>query len=124
ARISSYCERHPSAKYIENGNIWHIPCQLAFPCATQNEMDGDSAATLVKNGCIAVSEGANMPVTPEGIRVLLESGIAYGTCKAVNPGGVATSALEMQQNPSRDTWTFDFTEQCLKTNMQIIHENC
>src|SRR5690606_16153013 len=124
ARISSYCERHPSAKYIENGNIWHIPCQLAFPCATQNEMDGDSAATLVKNGCIAVSEGANMPVTPEGIRVLLESGIAYGPGKAANAGGVATSALEMQQNASRDTWTFDFTEQRLKTIMQNIHENC
>src|SRR5690606_1453470 len=92
-RISTYCEHHPQATYLENGNIWAIPCQLAFPCATQNELDESSAITLVKNGCIAVTEGANMPVTPEGIKVLIEAGIAYGPGKAANAGGVATSAL-------------------------------
>lgn len=123
-RISTYCEHHPQATYLENGNIWTIPCQLAFPCATQNELDESSAITLVKNGCIAVTEGANMPVTPEGIKVLIEAGIAYGPGKAANAGGVATSALEMQQNASRDTWTFEYTEQRLKTIMKNIHDNC
>lgn len=123
ARISAYLHHHPQATYIETGNIWDLPCALAFPCATQNELDATSAATLVKNGCIAVIEGANMPVTPEGIKIFIDAGIAYAPGKAANAGGVATSALEMQQNASRDTWTFDYTEKRLQTIMQNIHNH-
>lgn len=123
ARISAYLHHHPHAAYVEAGNIWDVPCALAFPCATQNELNGDSAATLVKNGCIAVIEGANMPVTPEGIKIFTNAGIAYAPGKAANAGGVATSALEMQQNASRDTWTFEYTEKRLQTIMQNIHNN-
>ena len=93
-----------------------------MPCATQNELDGDSALTLVRNGCIAVAEGANMPTTPEGIRVFQEAGVSFGPGKAANGGGVATSALEMQQNASRDAWTFEYTENRLATIMSHIHE--
>lgn len=124
ARISTYVQHHPQARYIESGNIWDIPCHLAFPCATQNELDAASADTLINNGCIAVTEGANMPVTPEGIKKFIDANIAYGPGKAANAGGVATSALEMQQNASRDKWTFDHTERRLQTIMQDIHDNC
>jgi glutamate dehydrogenase (NADP+) len=124
ARINTYLNHHPEATYVEGGNIWDIPCALAFPCATQNELNGKSAATLIKNGCIVVSEGANMPVTPEGIKMFLDAGIAYAPGKAANAGGVATSALEMQQNASRDTWTFEYTEKRLQTIMQNIHNTC
>src|SRR5690606_8527839 len=103
-------QHHPHATYEANGNIWSLPCQLAFPCATQNELDENSAKMLINNGCIAVTEGANMPVTPEGVDHFLEAGICFGPGKAANAGGVATSALEMQQNASRDTWTFEHTE--------------
>jgi glutamate dehydrogenase (NADP+) len=123
-RISTYLNYHPRAAYVAAGNIWDIPCQLAFPCATQNELDATSALTLVKNGCIAVIEGANMPVTPEGIKTFIESNVAYAPGKAANAGGVATSALEMQQNASRDTWTFEFTEKRLQIIMENIHTNC
>ncbi|HEY8537522.1 MAG TPA: NADP-specific glutamate dehydrogenase [Steroidobacteraceae bacterium] len=123
-RISRYAEEHPEAKYFENGNIWTVPCQAAFPCATQNELDEESARTLIKNGCIAVGEGANMPTQPGGVRAFVESGIAFGPGKAANAGGVATSALEMQQNASRDAWTFEFTERRLKEIMESIHDNC
>jgi len=123
-RISEYVTHHPKARYIENGNIWDIPCQVALPCATQNELDGDSARKLVENGCVAVGEGANMPTQPEGIKVFLSAGIAYGPGKAANAGGVATSALEMQQNASRDSWTFEHTEKRLHEIMRNIHHNC
>ncbi len=123
-RISVYAQEKKSATYLESGNIWTIPCQIALPCATQNELHGKDAETLVKNGCIAVAEGANMPTTPEGIRVFQESGIAYGPGKAANAGGVATSALEMQQNASRDSWSFEYTEQRLQDIMINIHRNC
>jgi glutamate dehydrogenase (NADP+) len=123
-RISAYLQHHPKATYVEAGNIWDVACDLAFPCATQNELDGASAATLVKNGCVAVSEGANMPVTPEGIKIFIDAGVAYAPGKAANAGGVATSALEMQQNASRDTWTFEYTEKRLHTIMQNIHTSC
>jgi glutamate dehydrogenase (NADP+) len=123
-RIEKYIQYHPQATYRASGNIWDVPCQLAFPCATQNELDGASAATLVRNGCVAVIEGANMPVTPEGIKIFIDAGIAYAPGKAANAGGVATSALEMQQNASRDTWTFEYTEKRLQTIMQNIHTNC
>ncbi|MCX7141863.1 MAG: NADP-specific glutamate dehydrogenase [Proteobacteria bacterium] len=121
-RISDYAGYHKDAKYIEGGNIWEIPCQVAMPSATQNELNGKDAKMLVKNGCIAVGEGANMPTTPEGVRVFLDAKIAYGPGKAANAGGVATSALEMQQNAGRDSWTFDYTEQKLDKIMTGIHE--
>ena len=122
-RISKYLNLHPHATYVEAGNIWNVPCQLAFPCATQNELNATSATTLVKNGCAAVIEGANMPVTPDGIKIFIDAGVAYAPGKAANAGGVATSALEMQQNASRDTWTFEYTEKRLQIIMQNIHTN-
>jgi glutamate dehydrogenase (NADP+) len=123
-RIKDYTNYHKEAKYIEGGNIWDIPCDVAMPSATQNEINGRDAKTLVKNGCIAVGEGANMPTTPEGVKVFLDAGIAYGPGKAANAGGVATSALEMQQNASRDAWTFEYTEQKLEHIMKNIHQLC
>lgn len=123
-RISEYVRQHPSADYRENGNIWTIPCDVALPCATQNELDGESAKSLVKNGCRLVGEGANMPTTPEGVKVFLDAGVAYAPGKAANAGGVATSALEMQQNASRDAWTFEYTEQRLEQIMKRIHNDC
>lgn len=123
-RIKDYASYHKHAKYVAGGNIWKIPCQVAMPSATQNEINGKDAALLIKNGCIAVGEGANMPTTPEGIKVFIESGIAYGPGKAANAGGVATSALEMQQNAARDSWTFEFTEDRLHHIMRKIHKNC
>jgi glutamate dehydrogenase (NADP+) len=123
-RIRDYVNYHKDAKYIEKGNIWDIPCQVAMPSATQNEITGKDAAKMVKNGCIAVGEGANMPTTPEGVNVFLDAGIAYGPGKAANAGGVATSALEMQQNASRDSWTFEYTEDRLRQIMSNIHETC
>ncbi|MFW6197640.1 MAG: hypothetical protein ACOC5B_02130, partial [Myxococcota bacterium] len=112
------------AKYVPKGNIWTILCDVAIPSSTQNELNGKDAANLVSNGCIAVGEGANMPTTSEGVRVFLESGIAYGPSKAANAGGVATSALEMQQNASRDAWTFEHTEARLQEIMVRIHRLC
>jgi glutamate dehydrogenase (NADP+) len=123
-RIKDYLMHHKNARYVPNGNIWEIPCEVALPCATQNELTGKDAKTLVKNGCRAVAEGANMPTTPEGTRVFLEAGIAFGPGKAANAGGVATSALEMQQNASRDAWDFDYTEKKLAGIMINIHQRC
>jgi glutamate dehydrogenase (NADP+) len=123
-RISTYVAAHGHAKYVPAGNIWSIPCDVALPCATQNELDEASVRALIGNGCIAVAEGANMPTTPGGIRALLEAGIAYGPGKAANAGGVATSALEMQQNASRDAWTFEYTEKRLHEIMRKIHRDC
>jgi glutamate dehydrogenase (NADP+) len=123
-RIKHYVDERKHAKYVEGGNIWEIPCQVAMPSATQNEINGKDAAMLVKNGCIAVGEGANMPTTPEGIKVFLDAKIAYGPGKAANAGGVATSALEMQQNATRDSWTFEYTEKRLANIMKNIHQNC
>ena len=121
-RISDYANYHKDAKYIAGGNIWEVPCQVAMPSATQNEINGKDAKLLVKNGCMAVGEGANMPTTPEGVRVFLDAKIAYGPGKAANAGGVATSALEMQQNASRDSWTFEYTEKKLDQIMTGIHQ--
>ena len=123
-RIVDYAHEHRDAKYLAGGRIWDIPCDIALPCATQNELDEASARTLVGNGCRTIAEGANMPTTPGGVRVFQEAGIAFGPGKAANAGGVATSALEMQQNASRDTWSFEYTEQRLQTIMQGIHRNC
>jgi glutamate dehydrogenase (NADP+) len=123
-RVKDYVAHHPDATYLEQGCIWDIPCDAALPCATQNEISGQSAQTLLKSGCIAVAEGANMPSTPEAIKAFQEAGIAYAPGKAANAGGVATSALEMQQNASRDTWEFTFTEQRLSQIMRNLHDNC
>jgi glutamate dehydrogenase (NADP+) len=123
-RIEDYAFYHKDAVYKPNGNIWDIPCQVAMPSATQNEINGKDAKCLVKNGCIAVGEGANMPTTPEGVKVFLDATIAYGPGKAANAGGVATSALEMQQNASRDAWSFDYTEKKLEEIMVGIHNIC
>lgn len=123
-RISVYAELKKGARYIKGGNIWSIPCQVALPCATQNELDGAAAKMLLQNGCIAVVEGANMPTTPDGIHLFQAAKIAYAPGKAANAGGVATSALEMQQNASRDSWNFEYTEQRLHQIMINIHRHC
>lgn len=123
-RLTDYAERRKSARHISQGNIWSVPCELAFPCATQNELLVNDAIGLVKNGCIAVSEGANMPSTADAVKVFLEAGVAFGLGKAANAGGVATSALEMQQNASRDSWTFEYAEERLRQIMINIHDTC
>jgi glutamate dehydrogenase (NADP+) len=123
-RLSEYVELRSGATYHAAGNIWTVKCDVALPCATQNELNEESAKTLVQNGLIAVSEGANMPSTPGAIRVFQEAKICYGLGKAANAGGVATSALEMQQNASRDSWNFEFSEARLKSIMQGIHSDC
>ncbi|MEX2324263.1 MAG: NADP-specific glutamate dehydrogenase [Nitriliruptoraceae bacterium] len=124
ARLTRYAEQREHATHRQGANIWEIPCDIALPCATQNELTGSDAVTLIRNGCIAVAEGANMPTTPEGMRTFLEAGIAFGPGKAANAGGVATSALEMQQNASRDRWTFAHTEARLDEIMTDIHALC
>jgi len=124
-RIADYVERRGgAATLMPTGSLWSIPCDVALPCATQNELTGADAKLLVKNGCIAVAEGANMPTTPDGVRILQEAGVAFGPGKAANAGGVSTSALEMQQNASRDSWTFEATEWRLASIMKGIHDRC
>ena len=123
-RIKEYVEKRTHAKFVEKGNLWELPCDVAMPSATENEISGSDAKTLVENGCIAVGEGANMPTTPEGIKIFLDAKIAYGPGKAANAGGVATSALEMQQNASRDSWTFEHTDRRLNEIMTNIHKVC
>jgi glutamate dehydrogenase (NADP+) len=124
ARISAYADRRNGVRFVARGNIWEVPCALALPCATQNELSGRDAITLLRNGCIAVAEGANMPSTPDAVRAFTDAGIAFGPGKAANAGGVATSALEMQQNASRDSWSFDYTERRLSEIMRNIHQLC
>jgi len=123
-RLSEYVKEHSGAKYVKNGNIWEIPCDVAMPCATQNELDINSANILIKNGCKIVTEGANMPTTPDAVHAFIEAGILYAPGKASNAGGVATSALEMQQNASRDKWDFDFADKKLYDIMINIHKVC
>ncbi|QDT31397.1 NADP-specific glutamate dehydrogenase [Thalassoglobus polymorphus] len=122
--IESYCQSRKQSHYQAGGNLWEIKCDVALPCATQNELTGKDAEALLRGGCIAVAEGANMPTTPEGIEKFINSGIAYAPGKAANAGGVATSALEMQQNASRDAWSFEFTEKKLAHIMKDIHDRC
>lgn len=122
-RLSAYTETRTNAKYTENGDIWSVPCEVALPCATQNELNGKDAKKLVENGVVVVAEGANMPTTPEAVHIFEEAGIAFGPGKAANAGGVATSALEMQQNASRDAWTFEHTESRLHQIMIDIHKS-
>jgi glutamate dehydrogenase (NADP+) len=123
-RIREYTARFPKAKYLAKERPWHVPCQLAFPCATQNEISAAEARALVKNGCICVSEGANMPTEPEGVDVFLKAKILYGPGKAANAGGVATSGLEMSQNAMHLSWPREEVDRRLKEIMLAIHESC
>jgi glutamate dehydrogenase (NADP+) len=123
-RISEYADRVPSATYVDGGRIWDVPCDVAMPSATQNELDGEAARVLARNGCRYVVEGANMPTTPDAVDVLREVGVAFAPGKAANAGGVATSALEMQQNASRDRWSFEHSEAKLEEIMRGIHRRC
>ncbi|MCB1367904.1 MAG: NADP-specific glutamate dehydrogenase [Rhodobacteraceae bacterium] len=124
-RISEYAALKGSGcRYIKGGSVWDVPCDVALPSATQNELNGEDAKSLVKNGVIAVGEGANMPCTPEAVHIFQEAGVLFAPGKAANAGGVATSALEMQQNASRDSWTFDRTEERLAEIMHNIHDSC
>ncbi|MBO5285280.1 MAG: NADP-specific glutamate dehydrogenase [Clostridia bacterium] len=124
-RIKEYADRKPGAVYTEGcKGIWTIPCDIALPCATQNEIDGESALILAKNGCKVVSEGANMPSTPEAIDVYFAKGMLYGPAKAANAGGVATSGLEMCQNSMRYSWTAEEVDAKLKSIMKDIFTAC
>jgi len=124
-RISEYVRlKGARSHYVEGGSIWNVPCEIALPSATQNELTGKDARTLVDNGVIVVAEGANMPSTPEAVRVFQQAGVLFAPGKAANAGGVATSALEMQQNASRDSWTFEQTEARLAEIMRDIHDRC
>lgn len=122
-RIKEYVNVHPGAEYHDGcAGIWTVPCDIALPNATQNEIDKVAAETLVKNGVMAVGEGANMPSTPEAVDVFLDSGVAFGPAKAANAGGVATSALEMSQNSMRLSWTFEETDAKLKQIMNAVYD--
>ncbi len=124
-RISEYARlKGGRSHYVEGGSIWNVPCQIAMPSATQNELTGKDAKALVENGVIAVGEGANMPSTPEAVRLFQQAGVLFAPGKAANAGGVATSALEMQQNASRDSWSFEQTETRLADIMRNIHDRC
>ncbi len=124
-RISEYVTRRGGrASFHEGGNVWSLEADVALPCATQNELGEDDAKRLVAGGVIAVAEGANMPCTPGAVKVFAEAGVLFAPGKAANAGGVATSALEMQQNASRDAWHFDFTEARLAEIMGDVHDSC
>lgn len=122
ARISEYAKRKPGTHYHPGGDVWNVEGQLALPCATQNEIDETKARQLLKGGVIAVSEGANMPTTPEAVTLLQQEGVLFGPGKAANAGGVATSALEMRQNAARSKWDFDTSETRLREIMQGVHD--
>lgn len=123
--LADYAERRGgSARYEPGRRVWEVGATVALPCATQNELDAADARALVDSGLVAVAEGANMPTTPEAVAVLREAGVLFGPGKAANAGGVATSALEMQQNASRDSWSFEYTEQRLAAIMRDIHDRC
>ena len=123
ARLSEYTKYRPNAEYHEGKFMWTIPCDVALPCATQNELDVEAAANLIKNGVIAVCEGANMPTTLEATKKFQEAGIMFVPGKAANAGGVATSALEMSQNSQRLSWTFEEVDAKLKDIMNNIYRN-
>ena len=123
-RIREYAQRRPGAEYHEGcRDIWSIPCDIALPCATQNEINEASAKLLAKNGCYAVAEGANMPSTPEAIAVYRAAGLLFAPAKAANAGGVATSALEMSQNSMRFSWSFEEVDDRLRHIMTDLYHN-
>ena len=123
-RISEYVKQYPNAKYMEGQRPWSIACDLAFPCATQNELDGADAKTLLGNGCIGIAEGANMPSDLDAVHEFSAAKILYGPGKAANAGGVAVSGLEMAQNSQRMIWTREETDEKLKSIMKDIHNQC
>ena len=123
-RVADYVKRRPSAQLVTGGSIWDVTCSVALPCATQNELNGDAAVRLLRNGCGVVAEGANMPSTPEAVEHFQDAGILYAPGKAANAGGVATSALEMEQNASRSRWDFATAEAKLTGIMADIHHSC
>ena len=124
-RISEYAQRRGAhVRYVSGGSIWDAGAGVALPCATQNELNEEDALALIKSGVRAVAEGANMPCTPAAISAFQNAGVLFGPGKAANAGGVATSALEMQQNASRDSWSFEHTERRLSEIMVNIHERC
>ncbi len=123
-RINEYLNKYPNAKYIANNRPWEVPCDVALPCATQNELNQEDAQQLVKNGCMCVAEGANMPSTPEAILVFQKEKLLFSPGKASNAGGVATSGLEMSQNSLRLSWTANEVEDKLKAIMLKIHDSC
>ncbi|TXD49943.1 NADP-specific glutamate dehydrogenase [Polaribacter sp. IC073] len=123
-RINEYLEKYPNAKFFEGERPWGIKCDVALPCATQNELDGDEAKTLIENGCICVAEGANMPSTPEAVEIFQEAKILFAPGKASNAGGVATSGLEMSQNSLRYNWTRERVDEKLNKIMNDIHASC
>jgi len=122
--LTDYAEARPRSEFRKDAKPWDIPCDLAFPCATQNELEGKDAKALLSNGCKLVCEGANMPCTPEAIEAFSDAGIFYGPGKAANAGGVAVSALEMQQNAGWESWSFDDVDQRLQGIMADIHRTC
>jgi len=122
ARISEYASRRPSARFLEGARPWEVPVDIAIPAATQNELDENDARALIGNGVRAVAEGANMPATPGAIAAFQSSGVLFGPGKAANAGGVATSALEMSQNASRQRWSFDDSETRLRSIMKDVHD--
>ncbi len=122
-RISEYAEKFPGVEYRAGARPWDVKCDAAFPSATQNEISGEDAKTLLGNGCYLVSEGANMPTVPEGVDLFVENKILYGPGKAANAGGVATSGLEMSQNSQRLSWTREEVDQKLHGIMKAIHKN-
>jgi glutamate dehydrogenase (NADP+) len=123
-RIGEYVEKYPNAKFVEGKRPWEVKCDVALPCATQNELNGEEAKMLVDNGCICVAEGANMPSTPEAVTVFQNAKILFAPGKASNAGGVATSGLEMSQNSLRLSWTSEEVDDRLKGIMKNIHEAC
>ncbi|GAB7255699.1 NADP-specific glutamate dehydrogenase [Polaribacter sp. OB-PA-B3] len=123
-RISEYVEKYPNAKYVAGERPWSVKCDVALPCATQNELNGEEAKTLIANGCMCVSEGANMPSTPEAIHEFQKGKILFAPGKASNAGGVATSGLEMSQNSLRLSWSRKEVDERLKDIMEDIHDSC
>jgi glutamate dehydrogenase (NADP+) len=123
-RIAEYVQQYPNAKFFEGKRPWEVKCDIALPCATQNELNGEEAKILVANGCFCVAEGANMPSTPEAIEVFHAAKVLFAPGKASNAGGVATSGLEMSQNSLRLNWTREEVDERLKRIMSDIHESC
>jgi glutamate dehydrogenase (NADP+) len=123
-RIKEYADKYPNAEYYEGTGVWSVKCDIALPCATQNEVNEEDAKTLVANGCTCVSEGANMPCTPEAVDIFLQNNVLFGPGKAANAGGVAVSGLEMSQNSIRMSWSREEVDGHLQNIMRSIHDAC
>jgi glutamate dehydrogenase (NADP+) len=123
-RVHEMCDKFPEMRYLEGETPWSVACDVALPCATQNEISGAEAKTLIDNGCACVVEGANMPSTPEAVETFLEHQILFGPGKAANAGGVAVSGLEMTQNSMRYSWTRDEVDKRLHIIMKEVHSTC